>query len=657
MKKVYVLLLAGLLSFSSSFAGNTIDNNLTLGFENRKIDLEPYLKGFPYSQFSVSKDGSKLYFFKTGNENRLQWLDLNKTHSLDKATDVTSVDFSRRNGWQPTYNAADGQFYWIGDVSNEEIINIYRTVPGSNKTERLTDVPYIYAWSFNPEGTKIAYVARMGQNEKRLDELHVLDVRTKKDVLVCKDTPAYRFTWGDISWLPDEKGFLLPGLKNMDRRYTNIIHVDSQTGTQTALTDDGRPASLSGCKVLDGWYEDHKGYFLSDKDGYENLYSFDVKTKTVKQVTHYRTDISDAKFVTVGKVRYLLATLENPIETRLIVLDPSTDKVKFEHASPLNLTLAAAKGDHAWFTATSTDRVFQLLNATITPKGIKWKVEVDIPAELKKQLVQSTVERLEIPTFDVDSLTGKKRVLHAYLYKPLKPLPKDKQLVMIESFYGGENRYNSEYQIYADAGIYVLSPSPRGSDGFGRDFAALNDHDLGGNETLDIINTGKYISEKLGIPAERVGVFGMSHGGYETMRLMTFPGEVNHHRDKFPFGFGIEVAGFCDIIWQHTHSNIPDWTSLEAGDPETDYLKLVDRSPITHADKISGPLLLIHGTHDNRVNIGGSRFMAEKLKQLGKPYRYIEFPGLGHGIKGIDNNRKFYKDCFDFLEYFVLKTK
>lgn len=67
---------------------------------------------------------------------------------------------------------------------------------------------------------------------------------------------------------------------------------------------------------------------------------------------------------------------------------------------------------------------------------------MDIPRDdLKEKLVHSTVERLEIPTFDVDSLTGK--ILHAYLSKPKNPLPENKSLLMVESFYGGENRYSS----------------------------------------------------------------------------------------------------------------------------------------------------------------------------------------------------------------------
>jgi dipeptidyl aminopeptidase/acylaminoacyl peptidase len=654
MKKHLVLTLAGLLFMGCSQRATHDSENLALEFEGRTIDLTPYLEEFPYAQFSVSKDGKKLFFFKTANENKLQWLPVGKNADLRNAQDVVDLNFSTRNCWSPRYNEADNNVYWIGDEKNDEIINIYRTQPGSNVTEKLTDVPYIYAWGFNPGKTKIAYVARLGQNEQRLDELRIIDLRTLEDVLVCRDTPDYRFTWGDISWQPEEKGLALLALKGLDRTYTNIVYVDLETKKIEPLTDSRKRASLSGCKVIEEWLSAETCFFFSDQDGYANLYSFDLPGKTVQQVTHYRTDVDDACYVTIDDRKYLFATQSNPIETTLILIDPDTKDVRYRQSSRLGLHIGTANDNRVTLIAGATDELFQLIDATVQPDAITLDVVLDVPADLKTKLVHSSVERLEIPTFDVDPLTGKQRLLHAYLFKPENPLPKGKEVVMIESFYGGTNRYNDEYQILTQAGIYVLSPSPRGSDGFGRDFAALNDGDLGGNEIIDIIYSASYISEKLNIPPERIGVFGMSHGGYATMRLMTFPGEVNGNKAAFPFGFGIETAGFCDILWQHNHTNIPDWTALEAGDPATDSLKLVDRSPITHAGKITGPLLLIHGDHDNRVDIGGSRFMAERLEELNKPYQYVEFPGLGHGIKGTDNNKKYYSACFDFIGKMVL---
>lgn len=649
----FILICLSLMSCSQR-ATHDANSSLALAFEGRTIDLSPYLEEFPYAQFSVSKDGEKLFFFKTANENRLQWIPVEKDAELKNAQDVINLDFSTRNCWSPRFNEKDNFVYWIGDEKNDEIINIYRTQPGSNVAEKLTDVPYIYAWGFNPQKTKIAYVARLGQNEERLDELRVIDLRTLEDILICQDTPQYRFTWGDISWQPQEKGVTLLALRGLDRTYTNVIYVDLETKEITSLTDSRKKASLSGCSILKEWLSDEACFFFSDQDGYTNLYSFNTSDKAVKQVTQYTTDIDDAAYVSINDSKYLLALQSNPIETRMILIDPYTSKVVYQQSSELGLRLGTSNGNHAILIAGSTSELFQLIEATVHTDAITTDVILDIPAGLKKKLVHSTVERLEIPTFDTDPATGSQRLLHAYLYKPENPLPKGKEVVMIESFYGGSNRYDNEYQILAQAGIYVLSPSPRGSAGFGRDFAALNDGDLGGNEIIDIIRSAEYIADKLNIPAERIGVFGMSHGGYATMRLMTFPGEANGNKASFPFGFGIETAGFCDIIWQHNHTNIPDWTALEAGNPATDSLRLVDRSPITHADKITGPLLLIHGDHDNRVDIEGSRFMAKRLSELNKPHQYVEFPGLGHGIKGTENNRKYYAACLDFIETNIL---
>ena len=69
-------------------------------------------------------------------------------------------------------------------------------------------------------------------------------------------------------------------------------------------------------------------------------------------------------------------------------------------------------------------------------------------------------------------------MLHAYLFCPRRPLPSDKSMMMLESFYGGYSRYQKEYEIYNVAGIHVLSASPRGSSGLGRDFAAMKDGEL-----------------------------------------------------------------------------------------------------------------------------------------------------------------------------------
>ena len=61
---------------------------------------------------------------------------------------------------------------------------------------------------------------------------------------------------------------------------------------------------------------------------------------------------------------------------------------------------------------------------------------------------------------------------------------------IVESFYGGENSYSTFDHIMCAAGLTVVSPAVRGSSGFGKAFSALNDRDLGGDETL-LVQSGR----------------------------------------------------------------------------------------------------------------------------------------------------------------------
>ena len=622
-----------------------------LEFQNRKIDVAPFFDGFPFSQFRLSDDGSKLFFLKSGAEARMQWIELDGKQSPFDGKDAIDADLSKRNGWNPAYNASDKKVYWLGDEHNEERFNIYRCdLNNPGKLERITDVPYVYEWGFNQDKTKIAYVGRMGQNENRLDELHVLDLKTMKDQLIGIDNPDYRYTWGSISWRPDGSGLLLTALKNMDRRFCTVAYVDLATNKITPLNDPEKNASFDGCDMMKEWVNNDECYYFSDQDGYRNLYLFNAKTKATKQITSYKEPLEDARLVRIGKKNYIFGLQSTPIQTSMILIDPVNNKEVYRNVSDQNYTIGSVKDNVVRVVANNVTTLMKVEDLVVGKKNVVRKTVLGMPENIQKELVQSDVERLAIPTFDIDPATGKTRMIHAYLFKPKNPLPADKSVVMIQSFYGGTNSYDSEYQIYNKAGISVLSPAPRGSAGFGRDFAALNDGDLGGNEILDIIKCAQYISGKLNIPAERVGCFGVSHGGYATMRLMTFPGKINGTEAKFSFGFGVETAGFCDIIYQHYHSNIPDWTFLEAGDPVANHDKLIDRSPLYHAEKLTGPLLLCHGNHDNRVDIEGSKLMDRMLTHLGLPHRYVEFEGLGHGVKGKEPLKLFYRNVFRFLD-------
>ena len=645
------LFLKGMLLLTAAFLFLSCSQQKgTVRFLDRDVDVASFVEGFPYSTygFYLSEDATRLMYVRNADGNPLLMLDLAESTDIEKGKVISSEDWSKRNFWHPHWNEKDGKLYWMGDLANDEKIDLYRMDPQTGETTCFTDVPYIYGWSFNDDKTLAGYIARVSQVENdHVDEFHVLNVVTGENRLICTDRPDFRMTWSEVSFSPDNTGAMVTVLKEVNRTYTNMAYLDFATGEYKVVTDPSLEASLSGCAVISPWYSQDVAYFLSDQSGYANLYAYDRSTGKTTRITDYKQDLN-AKWIEQDGKKYLATVRTSPEGSDVAILTPEGQEVAQAHY-PATLTLQTTVGSKMYFQAGATDILFQIWTVDFDGSALQQEVLVDLPEATKKSMIASHAQKLSIPTFDIDPATGETRLLHAYLMVPENPLPADQARLMVMSFYGGENAYDVEHQIFTAAGMYVLSASPRGSSGFGRDFAALNDHDLGGNETIDMIYCAKYVSEMLGIPPERVGCFGMSHGGYETMRLMTFPGEVNGFKASFPFGFGIAVAGFSDIIYEHYHSNIPDWDYLEAGDPVTEKEKLMDRSPINHTDKISGPLLLIHGDHDDRVDIGGSQMLYDKLKAEGKPVEFLIMEGQGHGYKGLDNQMRYYRTILDFI--------
>jgi dipeptidyl aminopeptidase/acylaminoacyl peptidase len=618
-------------------------------FKGRQIDLEPYFKGFPYSGFTPMIEYGKLYYYhNTDAGNTLMVTDLTDNISLENGKKVIDLDFSKRNTWGFRYRELDNSLYWLGDEKNDEVMNLFKLNLESQKIEKMTDVEYSFGWSFDPDKKKIAHIVRLGVSENRLGEIRIIDLESGNAEKILQDIPELRFSWSSPSWKPDGSGFAMVVNKNAHRKYANIVYIDIKEKTMKLLTDSTVERNDIG--PLSEWISDNEFAYISNEDGYINLYIYDMESGKSRQLTKYKNDLDGTKIVEVDGKKMIFALMNTPVMNKMFLFDPEKSEPVIEYDADLNYSILDAYKNKIIIRGTDNVTPFKMNEITIKDNKLNFKTILQTPQELLDKIVHAKVEKIQYPTFDIDDKTGKQRMLHGYLFIPDNPLPKDQQICLVHSFYGGGNYYLSRSHILGEAGVYIFSPSPRGSSGFGKDFEALNDKDLGGNEIIDIIYAGKYISEKLGIPPQRIGVFGGSHGGYAVMRLLTFPGEINGNEASFDWGFGMSHAGFSDIISFYEFCNIPDWVILEAGDPATEADKINDRSPIYDADMMKGKLLLTHGENDSRVPIEGSQRFADSLKKYGKNVKFVVFEGQGHSNKGLQNNLKFYKTWFDFLD-------
>jgi dipeptidyl aminopeptidase/acylaminoacyl peptidase len=632
-------------------------------FLAREIELAPFLEGFPYTDFMPSLEHGRLYYIEVGDRYVLRSLPLPHVGQpvvpldLSKGEAVTEVDWSTRSLWHVRTHAPSNTLWLHADARNDEQMNLWRLDLGKPAAERMpeqiTKADYVYGFGFAEDDSKIAYLARSGQKAPYKTCLRLLDPANPKaeraDQEVLCDTPALQFTWGTPRFSPDGKHVYFAAQIEGDRKRVQIVEIDLDKERPVAKPITDVAVQRSSANLLEGWVDDEQLLFTADDAGFGDVYSWSRRTKKTKRLTQHKEDLLGAKLMRVESRWTVLFAHGTPAGSTLGSIDAKTGVVLGYAPLAGKVTLGDAHDDgRAIWMHEAPDRVFEasLMTFMRTPEEefeLRHDPLIRLPTELEDALVRCVPEAVKIRSFD-------DLELHAFVLRPEEPLAEP--VAMIRSFYGGDNEWDPYDHILCAAGITVVSPAVRGSSGFGSAFEALNDRDLGGNEIVDLFRVAQWIERELAIPPARIGVYGRSHGGYATMRAMTFPPQTNSRNESYRFGFGLAEAGFCDIVAFHDATNIPDWVTLEAGDPSIpeDLSKLRDRSPLDHVDLLDAPLFLLHGSNDWRVPVEGSRAFADKAKAAGKPVTYLEVEGQGHAIEGQERIVEAWRARFAFIE-------
>jgi dipeptidyl aminopeptidase/acylaminoacyl peptidase len=181
-------------------------------------------------------------------------------------------------------------------------------------------------------------------------------------------------------------------------------------------------------------------------------------------------------------------------------------------------------------------------------------------------------------------------------------------------------------------GYAVFFPNPRGSTGRGQEFARSVVRDMGGADIHDLLSGIDHLVEKRLADPERLGVTGVSYGGFMTSWLIS---------QDSRFAAAVSVAPMINYVTQRLLSNIPDFVSLFMADTYTNPAgQYYVRSPLMHAQKVRTPTLNICGALDRSAPPEEAMQFHQALLENGVESVLITYPQEGHGIRklpaGID---------------------
>ncbi len=183
-----------------------------------------------------------------------------------------------------------------------------------------------------------------------------------------------------------------------------------------------------------------------------------------------------------------------------------------------------------------------------------------------------------------------------------------------------------EWQCLVAQGISVYASNPRGSQGYGQDFAAANFGDWGTGPMADVMaGIDGLIADGLADP-DRLGVTGGSYGGYLTSWIIG-------HTDRFRAA--VTCRSVNDMTSQMETGDIagPQFGNLEYGaNPWQDPDMYHRESPLTYAPAIHTPLLIQHAEKDLRTPMGQAEQLFTVLRSLKRPVRLMRVPDETHEL-------------------------
>lgn len=199
-------------------------------------------------------------------------------------------------------------------------------------------------------------------------------------------------------------------------------------------------------------------------------------------------------------------------------------------------------------------------------------------------------------------------------------------------------------QYFAAQGYAVLQLNFRGSGGYGADHESAGYRHWGDTMQDDLTDAVRWAAAAGIVDPGRVCIMGASYGGYAA--LMSAVREPERYR------CAVALAGVFDLSIQ-AHDSVTSnsrfgraYLAEVLGTSEDDYRR---HSPLSYLGRLKIPVLIAHGTADERVPFKQAKALRAELDRLHKPYEWMPFDGEEHGLYATAHHVKFLEASRDFI--------
>ena len=361
---------------------------------------------------------------------------------------------------------------------------------------------------------------------------------------------------------------------------------------------------------------------LSERDGFQHIYLYDVSGNLVQQVTSGNYDVTDFYGYDAKNKLFYFQSYENSPINRDVFSIKSNGQKKKKLSTSIGTNEAEFSADFSYYINTFSNVHTPPYVTLMSSRGKVIKVLKD------NQATKQDIAALGGINKNFFTFTTSEGVnLNAYRIVP-PDFDSTKRHAVIVTQYSGPNSqqvlnsWNFDWENYlAQQGFIIIGVDPRGTGGRGEEFRKITYKQLGKYETIDLVETAKYLQTLPYIDKDRIGIWGWSYGGFMVLNVMTKGNGI--------FNTGVSVAPVTN--WRY-YDNI--YTERYMGLPQDNPTGYDENSPLDYTDNFKGNLLLAFGTADDNVHPQNSYEFIERMVQSGKQFSTFPYPNRNHGIYG-----------------------